>query len=75
MNHPSSLRGLRPVSDSPLPHFICACRKKTAEIQHLPHSRDNLGQRGFGPELFTFLLRFRLGLETSESFLKGDGQG
>lgn len=72
MNHPSSLRRLCPISDSPLPHLIRSCREEAAKVKHLPHGRDDLGQRGFCTELFTFLLCLCFSLETCEALFKGD---
>lgn len=72
MNDPSSLRRLCPISNRPLPHLIRPRREKAAKIKHLPHGRNDLGQRGFCAELFTFLFRFCLSLETCEALLEGD---
>lgn len=72
MNHPSSLRRLCPISDSPLPHFIRPGREEAAEIKHLPHGGNDLGERGLCTELFTLLLRVRLSLETCKTLLESD---
>ena len=72
MDHPGSLRRLCPIPNSPLPHLIRPCCKEAAEIKHLPHGRDYLGQRRLRTELFTFLLCVRLSLKTREALLEGD---
>lgn len=46
VDHPSSLRRLCPISDCPLSHLIRPGCEKAAEIKHLPHGCDDLGQRG-----------------------------
>ena len=74
MNDPRSLRRLCPISDSPLPHLICPRREEAAEVKHLPHGRDHLGQGRFCTKLFTFLRCFRFSLETCEALLESDGQ-
>ena len=74
MNDPSSLRCLCPISDGPLPHLICPRSEKAAEIKHLPHCRDDLGQRGLRTELITFLRCLRLSLKTCQALLKSDGE-
>ena len=75
MNDPSSLRRLCPISNSPLPNLIGARGEEATEIKHLPHGRNNLWQRRFRTEIFTFLRCFRLGLETCEALLESDGEG
>ena len=74
MNDPRSLRRLRSIPDSPLPHLICPGREEAAEIKHLPHGCNNLGQSRFRTKLFTFLRCFRFGLETCEALLESDGE-
>ena len=74
MDDPRSLRRLCPIPNSPLPHLICSRREEAAEIKHLPHGRDDLGQRRFCTKLFTFLRCFRLSLETCETLLESDGK-
>lgn len=64
VNHTRSLRCLRPISDSPLPHLVRPRCKEAAKIQHLPHRNDDLGQCRLRTELFAFLLRLGLSLET-----------
>ena len=72
--NPCSLRRLCPISYSPLPHLVCPRREEAAEIQHLPHGRNDLWQRGFGTELLTFLRCFRVSLETCEALFKSNGE-
>ena len=74
MDDPRSLRRLCPIPNSPLPHLICSRCEEAAEIKHLPHGRDNLGQSRFCTKLFTFLRCFRLSLETCEALLESDGK-
>ena len=64
---------LGPLPDRPLPHFVGAGGEKAAEVHHLPHGDDDLGQGRLGAELLAFLVGDGVGLEAREAFLEGDG--
>ena len=63
------------LADGPLPDLVGAGGEEAAEVHHLAHGDDDLGEGGFGAEGFAFGVGGSVGVEAGEALFEGDGHG
>jgi len=69
------LRCLGAVAEGPLTDFVGTSGEEGAKVKSLAHGDDDLGESRLCSKLLALLRDLGIGLETGETFLKGDGHG
>ncbi len=74
MNDAGGLRGLGALADGPLADLVGAGGEEAAEVHHLAHGDDDLGEGGLGAEGFALGVGGGVVGEAGQALFEGDGE-